>query len=126
MAAQLSRPRAASTPKPQRQLLSSINSASGVAVASKPRPLMLITRPDTAVNRAAGKYRPMNTVHTRNAGAQPLPISTCPSSSQPKLGASADITPPTTATGKAQTMVRRTPNTSIDTPITSCISPKEK
>ena len=55
MAAQLSRPRAANTPKPQRQLLSSINSASGVAVASTPRPLMLITRPDTAVNRAAGK-----------------------------------------------------------------------
>ena len=50
-----SAPSAASTPKPQRQLLSSINQASGVAVASTPSPLMLMISPDTAVNPPAGK-----------------------------------------------------------------------
>ena len=71
----------ASTPKPQRQWLTSISQASGVAVASTPRPAMLITSPETGVKRCGAKYLAMNTVHTRKAGAQPVPISTWPSSS---------------------------------------------
>ena len=71
----------ASTPKPQRQWLTSISQASGVAVASTPRPLMLMISPEVAVKRCGAKYLAMNTVHTRKAGAQPVPISICPSSS---------------------------------------------
>ncbi len=36
--------------------------------------------PDTAAKRDAANCRAMNTVNTRNAGAQPTPISTCPHS----------------------------------------------
>jgi hypothetical protein len=44
-------------------------------------PARLITSPDIAVKREASKCRAMNTVHARNAGAQPTPINACPSSS---------------------------------------------
>ena len=50
-----------------------------LAVASTPRLLTLITMPETAVKRAPPKCRLMNTVQTRKAGAQPVPISIWPS-----------------------------------------------
>lgn len=81
MAAQASTQPSASAAKPQRQELASISQASGVAVASTPRLPMLITSPEVAVKRSAAKCRLMNSVHTRNAGAQPVPISSCPSRS---------------------------------------------
>ena len=68
----------ASTPKPQRQSLASISQASGVAVASTPMLLRLMIRPEMAVKRCALKWWLMNTVQTKNAGAQPVPISICP------------------------------------------------
>jgi hypothetical protein len=39
---------------------------------------MLITVPDTAVKRSGAKCRLVNTVQTRKAGEQPVPISSCP------------------------------------------------
>ena len=126
IASQASTDSPASTPKPQRQLLRSISQASGVAVASTPRPLRLITRPEMAVKRSGAKCRPMNTVHTRKAGAQPAPISACPSSSTPKLPACEDSSAPATANGSASRMVRRTPHKSSDTPMASCMAPNAK
>ena len=82
--------------------------------------------PFTAANRAAGNRRAMNTVHTRNAGAQPMPISTCPTSSSVKLGASADSAAPAIVSGNAASTVRRTPCKSMPTPIASCSAPNAK
>ncbi len=64
-----------------RHELASTSQASGVPVASSPMPPRLITAPDTAAKRSGGKWCATNTVHTRKAGAQPMPISTWPSSS---------------------------------------------
>ncbi|MDT4862830.1 hypothetical protein FQZ97_975030 [compost metagenome] len=71
----------ASTRKPARHEYACTSHASGVPVASMPRPPMASTMPDTVAKRAAGKCRAMNTVHTRKAGAQPTPISACPATS---------------------------------------------
>ena len=79
-ATQASAEPAASTANPVRHELTSTTQASGVPVASIPSPPSPSTSPDTEANCAAGKRRAMKTVHTRKAGAQPIPISACPSS----------------------------------------------
>ena len=79
MTSQASADPAASTRKPVRQELTFTTQASGVPVISMPSPPMPSTMPDTEANRAASNWRAMNTVQTRNAGAQPMPISACPS-----------------------------------------------
>ena len=73
----------ASSAKPLRQPQRSTSQASGVPVSSRPMPPMPRPTPDTNAKRELGKCREMNTVHARNAGAQPTPISNWPSSSQP-------------------------------------------
>lgn len=65
-------------------------------------------------------------VHTRKAGAQPMPISTCPITSHVKLPASADIAAPSTISGVAASTVRLSPCMSMPMPITSCRPPKAK
>ena len=77
----------ASTQNPMRHDVASTSQASGVPVASRPTPPRLITAPESAVKRCTGKWRAMKTVQTRNAGAQPTPISTWPNTNTPKLGA---------------------------------------
>jgi hypothetical protein len=84
------------------------------------------TSPETEAKRAAGKCRAMNTVHTRKAGAQPMPISTWPVISSGKLVASADSSAPAIASGKAVSTVRRTPWRSMPMPMKSCMAPKAK
>ena len=86
MTSQASAEPAASTRKPVRQELTSTTQASGVPVSSMPRPPIPSTSPETDANCAAGNWRAMNTVHTRKAGAQPMPISACPSSTSAIAG----------------------------------------
>ena len=82
MTSQASAEPAASTRNPVRQELTSTTQASGVPVSSMPRPPIPSTSPETDANCAAGNWRAMNTVHTRKAGAQPMPISACPSTTR--------------------------------------------
>jgi hypothetical protein len=126
ISSQASTPSPASTQKPVRQELACTSQASGVPVNSMPTPPSAITRPETAAKRTGGKWRAMNTVQTRKAGAQPMPISTCPSTSTPKLPARADSAEPAMATGKATSTVRRTPCRSMPMPMNSCMAPKAK
>ena len=86
--------------------------ASGVPVNSKPRLPTPRPTPDMKAKRWLGKWRATNTVQARNAGAQPTPISSCPSISQPYCGAQADSAAPITVRGKALSTVRRSPTTS--------------
>ena len=123
---QASTPQPPSTQKPMRHELASISQASGVPVSSRPMPPTLMARPEMAAKRCAGMCRAMNTVHTRKAGAQPMPISTWPATSMPKLVDSADTAAPAIATGKAVSTVRRTPCRSMPMPMNSCMLPKAK
>src|SRR5574337_298486 len=116
----------ASTKKPMRHDVASTSHASGVPVTSRPMPPTLRIRPETAAKRSGGKWRAMNTVHTRKAAAQPMPISTCPSTSTAYPGASADSSAPAIASGKAVSTVRRTPCRSMPTPMASCSAPNAK
>ena len=100
--------------------------ASGVPVSSMPMPPRPSVRPEIAANRSAGKWRAINTVHDRKAGAQPMPISTCPATSIGKVVASADSAEPAMATGNAVSTVRRTPCRSMPMPMNSCIAPNAK
>ena len=109
-----------------RQDVASISHASGVPVISMPMPPNPSVMPDTAAKRPGGKCRAMNTVQTRKAGAQPTPISTWPSTSTPKFGASADSAAPAMASGKAVSTVRRTPCRSMPMPMNNCMPPKAK
>ncbi len=68
----------------------------------------------------------MKTVQTRKAGAHPMPITTCASSSWPKPSAAAAISAPTIVSGEATSTVRRGPHTSMPMPMNSCSAPKEK
>ncbi len=87
---------------------------------------MLIASPDMAVKRSAAKCRAMNTVQARKAGAQPMPISACPSTSAPKPGAKAHSAAPPTAIGNAHRTVRRTPYRSSESPMVICSRPKPR
>ena len=69
----------ASSTNPLRQPARCTSQASGVPVNSSPSPPTPMAMPDTKAKRALGKCRAMNTVQARNAGAQPTPISNCPS-----------------------------------------------
>ena len=70
-----------SAAKPMRQEVASISQASGVPVISMPIPPRPRMMPEIAAKRPAGKCREINTVHTRNAGAHPMPIRTWPNTS---------------------------------------------
>jgi hypothetical protein len=116
----------ASAQKPMRHDQVCTSHANGVPVASSPTPPMLSTVPDIAANRAGSKRRAMKTVHARNAGAQPTPINTWPSTNVLYDGARADSTAPATASGKPISTVRRTPCRSMPMPTKSCMAPNAK
>ena len=65
-------------------------------------------------------------VHTRNAGALPMPISTWPATSIGKPVASADTAAPRAISGEAVSTVRRSPCRSMPMPMNSCRPPKAK
>jgi hypothetical protein len=82
--------------------------------------------PEIEAKPAGSKLRAMNTVHTRNAGAHPIPIRIWPSTSWAKPCADAATIEPATASGKAASTVRRTPYRSMPIPMKSCSAPNEK
>jgi hypothetical protein len=98
-----------SRPKPSRQLPCCTTQASGVPVNISPSPPSPRLRPEKKANRSGGKCRAISSVQARNAGEQPMPISTCPAISQPWLGASADRAAPAMLQGAAASTVRRRP-----------------
>ena len=126
MASQASADIAPNARKPARHDCCSMSQASGVPVSSRPAEPMPSAVPDTDAKRSPANWRAMNTVHTRNAGAQPMPMSTWPSTSGKKLCDIAATSAPTIASGKAVSTVRRTPYRSMPIPMKSCSAPKAK